>query len=143
MGSGTTNPRQNPEYQTEIEALPDSWRIATFENVYESDSIKLKIPLRPSWDYSLTREELEDSELKYFQSWVNSIYDSIPDRSKMSYFEQNLEVWRQLWRVCEISNAVVMVADIRFPVVHLPPSFCEFVIQKLKKPLVIALTKVN
>ena len=117
--------------------------MATFENVYESNSYKLSIPIRPSWDYSYSREELEDSEMKYFQSWIKNIYESVEDLSKLSYFEQNLEVWRQLWRVCEISSVVVIVADIRNPVVHLPPSFSEFVTQKLGKPLVIALTKVK
>ena len=61
----------------------------------------------------------------------------------MSFFEHNIEVWRQLWRVCEISNILIVVADIRNPIVHLPPSFCFYVTQKLKKPMIIALTKVK
>lgn len=34
----------------------------------------------------------------------------------MSYFELNLETWRQLWRVLEISDIVLVIVDIRYPV---------------------------
>lgn len=39
-----------------------------------------------------------------------------------SYFEQNLEVWRQLWRVTEQSNILLVLMDIRCPPVHFPAS---------------------
>ena len=90
----------------------------------------------------MKKEELEESESKYFKSWIKDTYMKVQDREKLSFFEHNLEVWRQLWRVCEISNVLVIVADIRNPIVHLPPSFCSYVMETLKKPLVIALTKV-
>lgn len=60
----------------------------------------------------------------------------------LSFFEHNIEVWRQLWRVSEISNVLVITSDIRNPIVHLPPSFFNYVTQILRKPLIIALTKV-
>lgn len=34
----------------------------------------------------------------------------------LSYFELNLETWRQLWRVLEISDIVLVIVDIRYPV---------------------------
>lgn len=34
----------------------------------------------------------------------------------MSYFELNLETWRQLWRVLELSDIVLIIVDIRYPV---------------------------
>lgn len=39
----------------------------------------------------------------------------------MSYFELNLETWRQLWRVLEISDIVLIIVDVRYPV-------CAFVV---------------
>ena len=101
------------------------------------------IPVRPEWDYNLSKEGIDESETNYFQSWLKGTYEKVQDRNKLSFFEHNLEVWRQLWRVCEISNVLVIVADIRNPIVHLPPSFCNYVTQKLRKPLIISLTKVN
>lgn len=35
---------------------------------------------------------------------------------EVSYFELNLETWRQLWRVIEMSDIVLIIVDIRFPV---------------------------
>ena len=35
---------------------------------------------------------------------------------QLSYFEHNIETWRQLWRVLEISDIVLLIVDVRFPV---------------------------
>lgn len=35
----------------------------------------------------------------------------------LSFFELNLETWRQLWRVLEISDIVLVIVDIRYPVI--------------------------
>ena len=35
---------------------------------------------------------------------------------ELSYFEMNLETWRQLWRVLEMSDIILMIVDIRYPV---------------------------
>lgn len=35
----------------------------------------------------------------------------------LSYFELNLETWRQLWRVLEISDIILVIVDIRYPVI--------------------------
>ncbi|GBE77748.1 hypothetical protein SCP_0106300 [Sparassis crispa] len=37
-------------------------------------------------------------------------------------FERNLEVWRQLWRVTEISQILLILLDSRCPTLHYPPS---------------------
>lgn len=34
----------------------------------------------------------------------------------LSYCELNLETWRQLWRVLEISDIILIIADARYPV---------------------------
>ncbi len=92
----------------------------------------------------MSKEELEAAEQQYFQSWTKSVYSAAgTDPSRLSFFEQNLEVWRQLWRVCEISEVLVVVADIRNPLIHLPPSFITYCRDDLKKPIVIVLTKVR
>lgn len=35
---------------------------------------------------------------------------------ELSYFEMNLETWRQLWRVMEISDVLLLIVDVRTPV---------------------------
>ncbi len=92
----------------------------------------------------MSKAELEAAECAYFRSWVQSIYaaaESSP--SHLSFFEQNLEVWRQLWRVCEMAEVLVVVSDIRNPLIHLPPSFISYCRDRLKKPVIIVLTKVR
>lgn len=37
---------------------------------------------------------------------------------RMTPFEKNLEVWRQLWRVVERSDVVVQVVDARQPLLY-------------------------
>jgi hypothetical protein len=51
-------------------------------------------------------------------------------------FEQNLQVWRQLWRVVERADVVVVVMDVRHPLLHLPPALYLHVAHTLAKPLV-------
>lgn len=34
----------------------------------------------------------------------------------LSFCELNLETWRQLWRVLEISDIILVIADVRYPV---------------------------
>lgn len=41
------------------------------------------------------------------------------DNKVLSYFELNLETWRQLWRVLEISDIILVIVDIRYPVGNL------------------------
>lgn len=35
---------------------------------------------------------------------------------ELSYFDLNLETWRQLWRVLEMSDVILFIVDIRYPV---------------------------
>jgi len=43
----------------------------------------------------MSREELEKNENKMFDEWMDSVYNRYP-AEELSYFEHNLEVWRQL-----------------------------------------------
>lgn len=52
---------------------------------------------------------------KYLQEYVEAVGKKFP-WSELSYFEMNLETWRQLWRVLEMSDIVLFIVDIRFPV---------------------------
>lgn len=60
-----------------------------------------------------------------------------------SYYEQNLEVWRQLWRVTEQSNILLVLMDIRCPPVHFPASLRTYLRQQRNKRIILVLTKVD
>lgn len=101
----------------------------------------IDIPKRPRWDYTMTKEQVEGNEKSMFEVYLSNISASY--RGRINYFEQNLEVWRQLWRVCEISDVLCILADVRYPLFHFPPSLYHYVIEELKKPLILVLTKID
>lgn len=82
--------------------------------IYKPDSA-LDIPIRPTWSYNMSKEELEKKEKVYFQKYLEKIFENFKENT-LSYFEMNLETWRQLWRVMEISDIILFIVDIRFPV---------------------------
>ncbi|KAJ9122967.1 hypothetical protein QFC24_004005 [Naganishia onofrii] len=43
-----------------------------------------------------------------------------------SFFERNLSVWRQLWRVTEQSQIILVMIDVRCPPVHFPASLRSY-----------------
>ncbi|OQR76976.1 large subunit GTPase 1-like [Tropilaelaps mercedesae] len=84
------------------------------------DSIRL--PRRPHWDARTTPEELAASEREAFLLWRRAIAQvQETDGIHMTPYEKNLEFWRQLWRVVERSDIVVLIVDARNPALF----FCE------------------
>ncbi len=55
----------------------------------------------------------------------------------------NLETWRQLWRVVEISDILLLIVDIRFPALHFSPTFYSYCTNTLKKDIILVLNKID
>jgi ribosome biogenesis GTPase A len=85
----------------------------------------------------MTKDRLDESEFRYHEQWLKDIYAS---DCHIGFFEHNLEVWRQFWRVCEVSDVIVVVLDIRFPLLHYPLSLHRY-LETLKKPIICTLMK--
>ncbi|KAG0243735.1 hypothetical protein B0O80DRAFT_529213 [Mortierella sp. GBAus27b] len=119
--------------------LPESELEVSFDAMY---SEVIGFPKRPKWDYSMSREQVEANESKMFGEWMDSIYNRYPSE-ELSYFEHNLDVWRQLWRVLEISDIIMIIVDIRHPVIHFPPSLYHYVVNEMKRKLVVVFNKVD
>lgn len=106
-----------------------------------------------------------------FDAWLTAIHGKY-ENEQLNHFEHNIEVWRELWRVTErathvrlmlsdrnrkagrrvdqpslallrISTQIVVVTDIRNPLLHIPPSIYDFVTAELKKPMTVVLNKVD
>eukprot|EP01134_Creolimax_fragrantissima_P005729 CFRG5729T1 len=73
-----------------------------FDELYYRTEDAIGFPLRPKWDYNTTKEELDEREEAAFEKWMNSTYSK--HGQNVSHFEHNLETWRQLWRVLEVSD---------------------------------------
>jgi hypothetical protein len=65
----------------------------------------IDFPKRPKWHYGMTKEQLEQNEKDEFEKWLSDIYERYGDHVQetgdgeqegLSWFEHNLEVWRQL-----------------------------------------------
>jgi hypothetical protein len=97
---------------------------------------RLWCPIRPKWRHSMTKNELDRNEETQFAKWLEGMdlihdeYMALPrlddqgrvDTRSPSFFERNLSVWRQLWRVTEQSQIILVMVDVRCPPVHLPAS---------------------
>jgi len=99
-------------------------------------------PLRPKWTSDLSKAKIEANEAKYFRQYVDDLMDNHQGKD-MSYFELNLETWRQLWRVLERSDILLLVVDARYPTAMFPPSLYNYVVRECQKNLILVLNKVD
>ena len=88
----------------------------------------VEMPLRPQWNPEDTPSEVDARETLYFQSFVEELHSS--NVMKLNSFELNLEVWRQLWRVIERSDVLLIVVDIRLPQLNFPKALYELLRRK-------------
>ena len=67
----------------------------------------------------MTADEVDRREKNEFLNWRRYIA-ALEDKStlKVTPFEKNLEVWRQLWRVLERSDMAVQIVDARNPLLY-------------------------
>jgi large subunit GTPase 1 len=75
---------------------------------------QLVIPRKPEWNFKMTAEEVDRNEKNAFLAWRRSIAMIEAESNytrKITPFEKNLEVWRQLWRVSDRSDIIIQVVD--------------------------------
>ncbi|XP_051899706.1 LOW QUALITY PROTEIN: guanine nucleotide-binding protein-like 1 [Pristis pectinata] len=116
-----------------IELIPETELEVDIDDIYKPGSV-LDFPKRSPWNYTMTKEQLLVQEEKAFRDYLEKIYSTF-DPTKLSYFEHNLETWRQLWRVLEMSDIVLLITDIRHPVIHFSPALYDYVTQEMKRSL--------
>lgn len=85
-----------------------------------------------------------------FENWLSNTESRLHEQEAkaefqvMGYFERNLDVWRQLWRVSEVSEILLVLLDVRCPLLHLPISLQDYVSTlKPRKKCILILTKVD
>ncbi|KAK9062691.1 hypothetical protein SSX86_019880 [Deinandra increscens subsp. villosa] len=105
--SSEMTPQERREYQKKEEALHAS---------------SLNVPRRPAWNANMSVEELDANERRAFLVWRRSLARlEENDNLVLTPFEKNLDIWRQLWRVVERSDLLVMVVDARDPLFYRCP----------------------
>ena len=96
-------------------------------------------PIRPTWSSTTDTVAHEALEQAYFDGWCKKVEECL----MASPFEHNLDVWRQLWRTLEQSDVILLVVDIRNPLLHIPPSLVDDVVNNHKKKMIVVLTKID
>ncbi|XP_057549406.1 GTPase LSG1-2-like [Amaranthus tricolor] len=88
----------------------------------------LRVPRRPPWNVGMTVDELDVNENQAFLAWRRSLA-KLEENEKLvlTPFEKNLDIWRQLWRVVERSDLLVMVVDARNPLFYRCPDLEVYV----------------
>ncbi|KAF9406178.1 hypothetical protein HW555_013361 [Spodoptera exigua] len=103
--------------------------------------VDLSFPKRPPWDFNMTPAQLDAQEQRYFKNYVDGLQAS-QHWKNMSYFELNLETWRQLWRVLEMCDILLLIVDVRYAGMMFPPSLYTY-IQEQKKDMILVLNKID
>jgi len=134
---------QREKAQNPIEKVTD---LTSTTEMYFDDSHDF--PMRPEWKEGWSKERLEMGEQRYFREYVNNKLKNDDEdeendsEENISYFELNLETWRQFWRVIEMSDILLLILDIRYATATFPPSLYEYVIKK-NKSLILVLNKID
>lgn len=100
----------------------------------------IPFPKRPEWSKTQTKEKLLDNEQIYFKNYLKHLEDKYGSLGDLSYFEMNLETWRQLWRTLEMSDIVLLITDVRFPM-HFPVTLYDYIKKELNKEIILVLNK--
>ena len=127
--------------QQPYEALPEESLELDVKAMYQPGSV-LDMPKRPAWKHGMSKDELEKHEEEYFKGYLESILAKY-DPKELSYMEVNLETWRQLWRVLEMSDIVLLITDIRHPALHFSPALYDYVTKEMKKKIILVVNKVD
>ena len=124
MADGS-DPNADPSAGAEERERERRSRVAAAEATHRD---KLKVPRRPPWTRETPPEVLDQNERRAFLEWRRALASVEEDeRLTLTPFEKNLEIWRQLWRVCERSDIVVQVVDARDPLFYRCPDLEAFV----------------
>ena len=124
MADGS-DPNADPSAGAEERERERRSRVAAAEATHRD---QLKVPRRPPWTRETPPEVLEQNERRAFLEWRRALASVEEDeRLTLTPFEKNLEIWRQLWRVCERSDIVVQVVDARDPLFYRCPDLEAFV----------------
>lgn len=137
--------------QQPFKFLGDDGLVCTVEEMFgETVDLKSGIPVtdvdmpkRPEWHSDMTPQELNSQEQKYFNNYLNELFAKSTSEHPLSYFDLNLETWRQLWRVIEMSDIVLLISDIRHPIFHFPPSLYHYVVDEKDKHMILVLNKID
>lgn len=158
-GAGTTTILSPPSLYfsslpLSVEIPHRGWKLTDIENtraesrpdapISEDDSSSLNSSSSSPPD--LSAERIQAVEKNNFTAYISKL-DALPTPSiapaPLNIFERNVEVWQQLWRTVEASDVILLVVDVRFPLLHLPISLLRYILVEQQKPCMVVLNKAD
>lgn len=106
----------------------------------------LKIPRKPAWSRDMTAEQVERNERDAFLEWRREIatMESAHPDLKVTPFEKNLQVWRQLWRVLERSDFAIQIVDARNPTLYFSRDLMKYASEHSPpRPMMLLINKAD
>ena len=108
--------KENMVVLTKTAALLPPANPTTSKIAERAEAEVLAIPRRPAWHRGMDAATVDRQERESFLCWRRNLaLAEERDNLLLTPYEKNLEIWRQLWRVVERSDAVVQVVDVRDP----------------------------
>ena len=96
--------------------------LVSFSPPPSAESINLSCPSRPKWNYNMSKLSLEKNEEGFFTKWRAETDQKLEkwraeeearlggeEPVTLPLYERNLQVYRQLWRVTEISDLLLVL----------------------------------
>ncbi len=97
------------------------------EDIEETEAEFCSIPKKPLYDSDDTAETFQEKEIQSFLKWKRSLARLQARNPKLPPFERNLEFWRQLWKIIELSDVIVQVVDARDPLFYQSSDLAQYV----------------
>lgn len=108
--------KENMVVLTKTAALLPPANPPTSKVAERAEAAVLAIPRRPAWHRGMDAAAVDRQERESFLAWRRNLaLAEERDNLLLTPYEKNIEIWRQLWRVVERSDAVVQVVDVRDP----------------------------
>lgn len=112
----------------------------------EFDYDHLKIPRKPTWTREMSAEDVDRREKDAFLEWRREIavMETASRDKRVTPFEKNIEVWRQLWRVVEKSDIAVQIVDARNPLMYYTKDLLKYASEQTPpRPMMLLLNKAD
>ena len=105
----------------------------------EEEAEFCSIPKKPLYTADDTAETFQEKENESFLKWKRSLARLQAKNPKLPPFERNLEFWRQLWKIIELSDVVVQVVDARDPLFYQSSDLSNYIkeVDELKESVLL------
>mmetsp|Transcript_18501 Transcript_18501/g.33394 ORF Transcript_18501/g.33394 Transcript_18501/m.33394 type:complete len:507 (+) Transcript_18501:517-2037(+) len=107
------------ETNTDVRIVKPGDKALAFEHFGDTPQ-SLRLPRRPTWTPDMTAEQLQEAESKAFLDWRRELafQEEAKRTDSVTPFEKNIDIWRQLWKVIELSHVIVQILDSRNPLFY-------------------------